>query len=488
MKLDSQRETSTSFNFITCRADGNEVFRVDGKGEMRIPGLTTTSTGITIQDAGLSVISGGIDISEGGLLLNSSSAENNTFEIRSTSNGFEAATIAAYCDNTVFNTAYNFLEAGYDPDNILFSIRGDGKVSINDGGLDVNGGLSVANGGAIIHGGVNLPDDSMVIETTTNASETVLTAYAKNDLHEGTVLLVQTDAQPGSSTEELIHVKLNVDGDGGDSDSSIFKITAQPLTEIVTGGLKVSSGGVIIDGGGLTVNAGGIDVVSGGITSSGLLTAESGILVNSGTTTVSSLSASNLIEGANGMVISGGVSTVSGVTSTAEIIGQNGLTISGTSTVAGLTSSGVVKSTAGLIVSSGTTTTSALTSSGLITGTNGLVITGDVATISSGISVAGTTTVDSLSASGLISGATGMIISGDASANSFITTSDSRFKQNVKPLDKESALELLTQLNGVEYSWVSLALVDEHLFLQLSACIPHSFNNFTCAIEQKCIP
>lgn len=456
MKLDSQRETSTDFNFMTCRADGNEVFRVDGKGEMRIPGLTTTSTGITIQDAGLNVISGGIDISEGGLLLNSSSAENNTFEIRSTSSRFEAAIIAAYCDNTVFNTDYNFLEAGYDPDNILFSIRGDGKVSINDGGLDVDGGLSVVTGGATIYGGVNLPDDSMIIETTTNTSETVLTAYAKNDLHEGTVLLVQTDAQPGSSTEELIHVKLNVDGDGGDSDSSIFKITAQPSTEVVTGGLKVSSGGVAIDGGGLTVNAGGIDVVSGGITSSDLLTAESGILVTSGTTTVTSLSASNLIEGAYGMVISGGISTVSGITSTAEIVGQHGLTISGgTSTVAGLTSSGIVKSTAGLIVSSGTTTTAALTSNGLITGTNGMIITGAVATISSGISVTGTTAVDSLSASGLISGAAGMTISGDVSANSFVTTSDSRFKKNIKPLNKESAIELLTLLNGVEYSWVS---------------------------------
>ena len=250
------------------------MFAINGEGQIQVGELIVTQTGATITQAGLAIELGGATISDDGLIVYSTQAAKDTVIIQSKNIAMTSNTLSLYSDVVDASQKLNFnlLAAGKDSSNILFKVRGDGNVKISEGGLDViQGGATIRAAGLLINdGGATImhtdPEGKIPSLTVKNGAllenshvnATVLTVKASSDLHNGTALLIRSDAAAGADNKDysLISAVINADGDNSATAQTVFRVSALPRTEVVSGGFVIQAGGQTVRAGGLVVTAG----------------------------------------------------------------------------------------------------------------------------------------------------------------------------------------------------------------------------------------
>ncbi|GMH52091.1 hypothetical protein TrRE_jg12443, partial [Triparma retinervis] len=287
LEVQSQKAAAADFKFMSCKADGTEVFSITGQGRINLGELVITQTGATIQDGGLMIDSGGQTISQHGMFVTNHLGGQNSLQVTSSNTAMTSATIAAYSATTApaSKPNFNLIEAGESSAALMFKVRGDGKTTILGGGLSVDaggatiasGGLGITNGGATIQSTIESLDHSLYVMSgasiyNNRKNHTVLKVNAGLDTHNGTALEVSSDAAAGNKFYSLLKTVINADADNGNPAQTIFRVSALPKTEILAGGLDVWAGGVKVRAGGLRVLAGGATIGGGGISISGATT------------------------------------------------------------------------------------------------------------------------------------------------------------------------------------------------------------------------
>ncbi|GMI35358.1 hypothetical protein TeGR_g3805, partial [Tetraparma gracilis] len=287
LEIQAQKPASSDFKFLSCKADGTEVFSINGQGRITLGELMITTTGATISAGGLTITSGGQTITTGGLYVTNTLGGVNTLQVTASDAAMTKAVIAGY--SATSGTSFNFIEAGASSASLVFKVRGDGKTTIAGGGLDVTGGaeiltggLKVTDGGATItttghhHDGhaLHVLQGAHIKNSRTNG--TVMTLSANEDSHNGTALLINSDRAIGTNAYySLLKTVINADADNAAAAQTIFRVTSLPSTEIVTGGLNVKAGGATIKAGGILVAAGGLTIAAGGLNVAGGFTSSS---------------------------------------------------------------------------------------------------------------------------------------------------------------------------------------------------------------------
>ncbi|CAM9637241.1 unnamed protein product, partial [Phaeothamnion confervicola] len=74
VELLSERASSSSFNFLSCEADGTTVFAVRGDGHLSVPDLTVIDSGIIVEDGGITIDEDGLTVEDGGASITSTAA------------------------------------------------------------------------------------------------------------------------------------------------------------------------------------------------------------------------------------------------------------------------------------------------------------------------------------------------------------------------------------------------------------------------------
>ncbi|GMI18817.1 hypothetical protein TrLO_g6161, partial [Triparma laevis f. longispina] len=356
LEIQTEKPASADFQFLSCKADGTEVFSINGQGRIKMGELVITETGATIQQGGINVDAGGMTIKENGLWVTNTLGGVNTAQLTASNTAMTKAVMALYSNTVASKTSFKFIEAGESAATTVFDVRGDGKTTISGGGLDVSGGatittggLGITDGGATIgfgtvhHGGIvdeyalNVVDGAEIKNSRSNA--TVLKLSTGVDTHNGTVLSVETNTKATGNYfgyQDLIKTVLNNDADESAPPQVIFRVHSQPKTEVMTGGFLVRAGGTTVTAGGLVVNAGGLTIGAGGMALTGDVTFASGVYMT-GTAQMSGINADM-----TGATLTGGF-TSSGVTSfTAAVDAQSQtLTLAGATIEGGVTHVGL---------------------------------------------------------------------------------------------------------------------------------------------------
>ena len=147
------------------------------------------------------------------------------------------------------------------------------------------GGLAITSGGATITTTDATADFALAVQqgatiSNTRANNTVLKVSAGLDAHNGTVLLVETNAQKTANEwgyQDLIKTVINADADNSAPGQVIFRVHSEPRTEVMLGGFRVHAGGATVKAGGLVVQAGGMTIGAGGLALTGDVTFSSGV-------------------------------------------------------------------------------------------------------------------------------------------------------------------------------------------------------------------
>jgi hypothetical protein len=336
--------------------------------------------------------------------------------------------------------------------NVNTGITSNGLIIANkgisvSGGLTVSSGIEVRNGISVYSGGI-----------TTNflTSTGLITANG---------ITVIGGLMVSSGIEVINGISVYSGGITTNSLTSTGLITANDGI-IVTGGLTVSSGievrnGISVYSGGITTNL----LYSTGLITSGGITVTGGITTNSIEATtfvitgrthspntaiginssgdldwisITSSGSSGLITANDGIIVTGGLTVSSGM----EV--RNGISVySGGITTNSLTSSGLITTT-NCIVTGGITTNS-LTSSGLIK-TNSIeastfVITGRTQTPNTSIGINSNGQLDwiPITSSGVTSSGVGVFTARDGISTSSIIVNDINSELNIRPYSISSS-------------------------------------------------
>jgi len=193
--------------------------------------------------------------------------------------------------------AFNLLkfEAG---DESVFTLRGDGDLTMHHGGLAIHeggavvtagglavtsggvtvgsNGLSVARGGLTVGGGGFRLENSdatiangSIFAVTDTLDEPALYLQVTNADYQGSALVVAA-ARTEDPKFNLFEAVYDFDG----IPTTIFAINGEPHTKIETGGLhlvgglNISSGGLLVQAGGVTISSGGVKIRHGDINAS----------------------------------------------------------------------------------------------------------------------------------------------------------------------------------------------------------------------------
>ncbi|GMH52097.1 hypothetical protein TrRE_jg12444, partial [Triparma retinervis] len=273
LKLKTDRAASTDFNLIYAETNSLASYQLKGNGDvlMHQGGLTITAGGETITAGGLVITAGGQTVTGGGL-------------------------------------------------------------TVAGGGSTVSGGLVVKAGGQTMEGtdGLHILGGGATIKTTSR-TDTGLEVFANGDKRAATssVFRVRADTNATSDPDsadnfaliEAIIGKYDIANKRNlAANQTIFRVTAQPKTEIHVGGLDVKAGGQTIRAGGLVVTAGGVTISSGDL------------VLASGTMSTTGFSSSSITTFSAAVNAAGQTLTLTGATVEGAMNFKNGFTSEGVTT------------------------------------------------------------------------------------------------------------------------------------------------------------
>ena len=435
MLLEAEKSGAKDFSIIRALAGGTTVFEVRGDGELTLQKLDVQTYGATVHYGGMNVAHGGVTVGDGGFSVAQSTLSDTVASMTASFAGYDGTMLELYSSgSTTTAQKQNFMiiSAGTSSSSETFSVRGDGKTTIADGGLYIGGGgATIIDGGLIIQkGGLDLKDKSglnvsrggLYVKnggaTITNRADNMTGLSITSYVDRANAAALSVRAVAAASTNFNIFEAIY------DSNSPtpvpVFTITGEPKTVISEGGLKVEAGGMNVTAGGLDVAAGGATIQGGGLK-----------VVNSGATITDDV----VIEIGSLTVATGGITSTSAITT------------------AGMVSSAVITTSGGIVSTAVITATQISTTSGLSSA--GLDSTGVITT--PGLDSTAVITTTTLEAVGIVktaglSSSAVVTVSGAIKATSFETTSDARLKQNITALSSERLRNLLS-VQGVSFQW-----------------------------------
>ena len=285
LQVTTETAASTGFNFITAtagttpvspplpRADARgarltghqcraraQMFSLRGDGLLNAISITSNTlavgtllsantlvvaAGETITSGGLRVVAGGVTIAVGGMSVADSSA--NVLLVYAGSSSY-ANTVAVIDTNTVSGTGFSLLDVRTQG-NSLVRVRGDGRLFVARGGVEVvSGGLTVDVDGATI------ADGGLSVSSSSKTAPAVL-VQATSASFTGTVAEFSASASP-SSAFNLVQLS--------SAGTTMLTVRGDGLTTISQGGLLVATGGATVQAGQLVVDS-GVTITSGGL-------------------------------------------------------------------------------------------------------------------------------------------------------------------------------------------------------------------------------
>jgi len=197
LTVQAEQTAGAGYELVTVSTDGGgtEVFDVLGTGLVRPQaGLEVTAGGVTVQ-------AGGATITDGGLAVTNAHASDPAMMATTTSGSYTGDMVVVTSAAT--GSGFDFLRMTADSTDV-FTVRGDGRTVITQGGLHVIAGgatvgagqLMVGDGVTVTSGGLRVVDGGMTVNdggSSLSASDTnapVLTVTASATGFVSTALYV----------------------------------------------------------------------------------------------------------------------------------------------------------------------------------------------------------------------------------------------------------------------------------------------------------
>lgn len=134
-QLKSARSASTNFNMLTLRSADYTVFDLNGDGSLTLQSsLVATAGGLTLVSGGLNVSTGGMTVNSGRLYTTTAQAGNPPLHADSKHDVFVSDVIRTTTTRAK-SSSYNLLKFQDSTPDELFSVRGDGLVTVKEGGM-----------------------------------------------------------------------------------------------------------------------------------------------------------------------------------------------------------------------------------------------------------------------------------------------------------------------------------------------------------------
>ncbi|GMI14279.1 hypothetical protein TrVE_jg3786, partial [Triparma verrucosa] len=361
LRLKTDRAANDDFNFVYAESNSLGVYTHSGDGD------------ITMHQGGLTITAGGETITNGGLVVTAA-----------------GQTITA------------------------------GGLTIQAGGASVKGGLKVNTGGQTVEaGGLTVTDGGTTL-TTHSPTDTALHVFASSAKRGTKSAIMRIQANTNGTRDNPYDHNFNlidtVIGTNTAPNITVFRVTGQPRTEVVTGGFEVKAGGATVATGGLVVSAGGLTLASGN------LELPNGAMSTSGfsSSSITTFSAAVVVATGQTMTLDG-ATIEGGVTHIGLETFSGGITLAGTSSVTGgITFDGVTSITAAL-------NTATSTATGLATFSGGVAVAG-TSSVTGGITFDGVSSftaavnIDTMTATG-VSSFTGALNTATSTATGLATFS-----------------------------------------------------------------
>lgn len=208
-------------------------------------GETVTAGGLTVASGGAVIVSGGLSVAASiGTVLN----------VFAPTTSF-ANSVVVLNSGTAPGTGFTVLDVKTDGTSMA-SVRGDGRLFVQEGGVDVQGGgVLVKSGGVVIAegGGVvksSFPADTLAVKATSKSFTNTL-------LNVGTGSSSASNFELASMSSAGTPV-VTVRGDG-------YTTIAQGGLQVTAGGATVQAGQLVVDSG-IAITSGGLRVSNGGAT------------------------------------------------------------------------------------------------------------------------------------------------------------------------------------------------------------------------------
>ena len=260
-RLVQLQASSTAFDLVDVRTDNGATQMFDIRGD----GLVSAHAGLHVTAGGTTVQAGGLTVTDGGMAVHNSDASLTVAQVQASSTGY-SGDVMSITSGTTAGSGFDFLQVTADATDV-FSIRGDGFTTINQGGLQVvAGGATVQSGQLIVDDGVTVTAGGLLVTaggltvadggaqiTNDETSTQVLTVSGTSTGYASSILHVSSDTNSGTgfniieadtSTEEVF----SLDGAGNVAIRSSMESGVDPSTTFTRSRLVTGSPTTVVAG------------------------------------------------------------------------------------------------------------------------------------------------------------------------------------------------------------------------------------------------